>query len=300
MTRSIRILITGASGMLGAALVQELSTRATCIALCRSQPENGDVIWAPVDLLAEQHVSSTLERYSPEVIVHAAALTNVDTCERESGMAFALHVEATRTLAAYCCGRGAKLIYVSTDAVFDGKKLESYLEDDIPNPLQAYGRSKLAGEGVALVSPRALVLRTNIFGWRPRRHDSFAEWVLKSLREERELTMFKDVSFTPIATKLFAQVVARCIEMDLNGIYHAGGSEVVSKCEFAYRVASAYGLSTAPITPIRLEDRPLLAPRARNMALCSARLSAALGVSVPGLDASIRAWRETEPDTVRT
>lgn len=284
--------------MLGTALVAELCRQCACVALCRSQPVGRNATWVPVDLLAEESIAPGLAQHSPDVIIHTAALTDVDACERTPVAAYALHAGTTEILASYCRRTNAKLVYVSTDAVFDGQKSGSYAEGDAPNPLQVYGRSKRAGEDAALSSPRALILRTNVFGWRPHRHDSFAEWVLSSLREQRELTMFEDVVFSPIATKLFAGIVARSIDADLRGVYHAGGGEVISKCDFAYRVASAYGLATSSVKPIRLADKPLAARRARNMALNSVRLSMALGIALPDVDGSISAWKETESDMV--
>lgn len=290
-----RVLITGASGMLGAALVDALAGNHECLAVSRGPADREGARWLQGDLLDHRWIASTLERNVPDVIVHAAAVTNVDLCERDARMTRKLHVEATELLASYCIRRNAKLVYVSTDSVFDGRKSGPYVETDVTGPLNLYGSTKLEGEARALESPRGLVLRTNIFGWRPVRHDSFGEWVLRALRAGSSLTMFTDVVFTPVATTLLARVVGECLDKDVTGLFHAGGSEVVSKCEFAYRVAAAYGLNATGIVPILVTDKPLTAERPRNMALDSSRLAARLGRSMPSLSESINAWQKTEP-----
>jgi len=142
----------------------------------------------------------------------------------------------------------------------------------------------------------ALVLRTNVFGWRPGRADSLAEWILQGLRAQARLTMFTDVLFTPIATQLLAPTIVRCSEAGIAGLYHAGGSEAISKHEFSLRIAAAYGLSTACIEPISVDDKPAAARRAKNMGLDSTKLERVLGCSLPGVDESVAAWQAAEPN----
>jgi len=290
-----RVLVTGATGMLGADLIRSLSNAHDCVALFRSKSGPKNCRWVQADLLEYQTISAVLNSEAPDVVIHSAAITNVDACERDQAATRALHVGATEELAAYCERRGAQLIYVSTDAVFNGRKIGPYLESDVTAPLNLYGVTKLEGEGRALACGRGLVLRTNIFGWRPVRHDSFGEWVLGALRSGAPLTMFTDVLFSPIATVLLARVIESCMDKDVAGLFHAGGSEAISKCEFAYRVAAAYGLPTAGIAPILVADKLLMAERPRNMALDSSLLAKRLGHAMPDIAESIRAWKETEP-----
>lgn len=295
MTDRQRVLVTGATGMLGSELVRSLSGTHDCVALFRGKPGPEKCHWLQADLLEHRVISAVLNREAPDVVIHSAAMTNVDACERDQATTRGLHVDATEELAEYCERRGAQLIYVSSDAVFNGRKTGPYLESDATAPLNLYGVTKLEGESRALACCRGLVLRTNIFGWRPMRHDSFGEWVLGTLRSGAPLTVFTDVLFTPIATALLARVIESCMDKDIAGLFHAGGSEAISKCEFAYRVATAYDLPTVGIMPILVADKPLAAERPRNMALDSSRLSKRLGYAMPDIAESIRVWKETEP-----
>jgi dTDP-4-dehydrorhamnose reductase len=291
----MRVLVTGATGMLGASLVDALSAGHDCAGLYQGSLGDGACRWRQADLLDRGATAALVTDEAPDVVIHSAAMTNVDACERDPVVARGLHEEATEVLADYCARRGAQLIYISTDAVFNGRKKGSYVETDATAPLNLYGQTKLAGEHRALACSRGLVLRTNIFGWRPRRHDSFGEWVLDALRSGTPLTMFTDVFFTPIATVLLARTIESCMTKDVSGLFHAGGAEAISKFEFACRVAAAYGLGTAGIVPTLAADKPFAAERPRNMALDCGRLVMRLGSPMPTVAESIRAWQETEP-----
>ncbi|HVK53610.1 MAG TPA: SDR family oxidoreductase [Burkholderiales bacterium] len=289
-----RILITGVSGMLGAALARLLSGDFVCTGISRLKPALHMCEWLEADLLDLRQTSVVVNNVKPDIVIHCAAMTNVDACERDPEAARRLHVGATDVLADYCAKTNAHMIYISTDSVFNGAKQGAYTEMDATGPLNVYGATKLEGEKSVLSLASGLVLRTNIFGWRPGRHDSFAEWVLRSLREQTPLTMFTDVMYTPIGTELLGQVVSKCVEENVVGLFHAGGGENLSKHEFALQVADAFGLSVDPIVPIRVEDKPLAAPRPRNMALDNSRLENRLGMAMPKVSDSIRAWKNTE------
>lgn len=242
-------------------------------------------------------LASVLNDVRPDLIVHAAAMTNVDACERNPVLAQRVNCDVLGEIVEYCQLSGSRLVHISTDSVFDGQKETPYNENDPVAPLNVYARTKLAAESLVLRRPDAIVLRTNIFGWRPPGGDvSFGEWVLRSLRDGTPLTMFHDVMYSPIATPLFSGVVAQCVKAGLTGLYHAGGGEILSKYQFALKVAEAYGLPTNNVLSISVADKPLAALRPRNMALDSSKLAAALGVgSLPDVAASIDAWKATEP-----
>lgn len=292
----MRILITGASGMLGTPLVEAYRALHDVLGLSRHRPPTAGVDWAECDIAVRGEFTRIARHHRPQVVVHAAALTNVDECEREPELATRVNRDSVEEVAAYCADNGAKLIHVSTDAVFDGTKNGLYTELDAAAPPHVYGRTKLAAERFALTAGGALVLRTNVFGWRPGRADSLAEWILQGLRAQARLTMFTDVLFTPIATQLLAPTIVRCSEAGIAGLYHAGGSEAISKHEFSLRIAAAYGLSTACIEPISVDDKPAAARRAKNMGLDSTKLERVLGCSLPGVDESVAAWQAAEPN----
>ena len=290
-----RILVTGAAGMLGTALVFDYSNKYTCFALGKTIgfPVPG-VSWIACDLTDELHAREAVAQANPDVIIHCAALVNVDACENNMNDAYALHVTAAKTLADECRQRGIQIIYISTDSVFNGRKTGAYTETDTPDPLNAYARTKLEGENEILKIDKGLVLRTNIFGW--TRHGlSFSEWVLDGLKNQKKMTMFTDVQFSPISTYCFSKVIESCIKNRLNGLYHAGGKDILSKFEFALKVAAVYGLSTNCIVPVMMGDVHLTAPRPNNMALDSSKLSKTLDINMPDIQTSISIWKKFEP-----
>jgi dTDP-4-dehydrorhamnose reductase len=279
--------------MLGEPLVETFGADCIVTGLSRHRPANASVDWVEADIGKPAELASALRSRRPDVIVHTAALTNVDECERHPDLAARINRDAVTEIADFCSGSGARLVHVSTDAVFDGTRVGRYTETDLAAPLNVYGRTKLEAEKVALQA-QGLVLRTNIFGWRRGRADGLAEWILAGLRAGTTLTMFTDVFFTPIATQLLAPIIARCTRLEAHGLYHAGGSEAISKHEFSLRVAKAYGLSVTNVRAISVDDRPAAARRAKNMSLDSSKLERLLGTPLPGIDESIAAWKERE------
>lgn len=290
----MRVLVTGASGMLGSSLIRVLGERHALTGLSRSRPPNARIDWLDVDLRIPGEIGAALGRAEPDVIVHAAAMTNVDECERQPDLAHRVNEGCVGELTAYSKTSGAKLVYISTDAVFDGAAGRPYREEDEPRPLNVYARAKLGGERLALGAPGSLVLRTNIFGWRHGRGGSLAEWILAGLREGRELTTFRDVYFSPIAAVLLADVVASCLDRKLSGLFHAGGAESISKHQFAVKIAEYCGLPTGSLRPISVDEKGLDAPRPKFMSLDSSKLAAAIGSEMPTVERSIAAWLDTE------
>ncbi|MFH1776592.1 MAG: SDR family oxidoreductase [Candidatus Omnitrophota bacterium] len=294
MEKNKKVLITGASGMLGSALLARFAKKYQCSALdIKPGASIPGVDWISCELTDVAAAKEAVKRCCPDVVIHCAALVNVDLCESNIEKAYSLHVGSTRTLSEECQARNIGLIYISTDSVFDGNKNGAYTELDEPAPLNTYARTKFEGEKEALKNAQGLVLRTNIFGW-TEQGKSFAEWILEGLRGDKQLTMFTDVFFTPISTFGLADVISLCIDKSLKGLYHAGGGEVLSKFDFAIKVSSIYGLSADRVIPVVLDDVKLTAPRAKNMALDSSKLSQALDFNMPDVAASLKLWKSLE------
>lgn len=292
-----RVLITGASGMLGTELVKVIGLRHEVVGLSRRRPAAGRAAWVEADLSKPGSIARAAQSARPELVIHAGAMTNVDECERNPALAMQVNQHSTAELSAYCADAGIRVIYISTDSVFDGTKAGEYEEGDAVNPLNTYGLSKLGGERVVLSGSTGLVLRTNIFGWREAGPTSLAEWILGGLRARSTLTMFKDVMFSPVASVLLAGMVLRCADRPIAGLFHAGGADSISKYEFGVLIAKEYGLDATCLEPISIDDRPLSARRSKNMAMSSRRLERELGIQMPSVAVSIAAWKGLEPAT---
>lgn len=184
-----RVVIVGAGGRLGAALVREYAGDFDVVGFNRAQ----------LDLGAPKKLRSTLEALDFDALINTAAQTNVDRCQTHREEAFALNAEAPRVLAVICRAKNARFIHISTDYVFDGEKREPYTEEDEARPISVYGDSKREGERRALdANDRALIVRVSwVFG--PDR-PSFIDGILKKARDEEEISAVADKYSTPTYT----------------------------------------------------------------------------------------------------
>ena len=289
-----RILVTGASGLLGANLVLEAADAGHhVIAASHLHPvASGGVEACLGDLSRPGEAERLLETFRPEWVIHCAALTDLDLCETNPSLADRLNTEMAAAVARACRAVGARLVYISTDAVFDGRR-GGYVEDDVPAPVNVYGKSKLAGEEeVARTDSEALIVRTNIFGWNPRANRGLAEWFLSGLEDGRQKPGFTDVWVTPILVNDLSRLLLRMLGAGLFGVYHVPGADCVSKYAFGERLARAFDLDPTLVTQASVEDAQLAAPRGRQLCLQAARLLAETDIDLPGLDHGLSRLRE--------
>lgn len=232
----------------------------------------------PLDIRNRQEVMSAISGIKPAVVIHTAAVVNVDYCEEHPEEAWDTNVIGTENVALSAKEAGARLIYISTDSVFDGEK-GMYAETDTPHPVNTYGRSKLEGEGkVQQCLPDALIVRTAFYGWSPNQSNrpSLSEWVVTNLRQGKILNMFTDVFFSPIFTSNLSAVITALYDKDGTGIYHVGGRERCSKFAFGLAIAAAFGLDKSLIRPCSIADAGLKAPRPKDISLDVAKVAGVL------------------------
>lgn len=222
----MKVLVTGAGGGLGSEL-PELWPEVGLI-----QQTRGDL-----DITDAAAVQSRIEEKRPDVIIHAAAYTAVDRAESEPEKAMAANRDGTANVAKAAAAIDAVLIYPSTDYVFDGKKETPYREDDQTNPLSVYGKSKLAGEQVAIEhNPKTYVVRTS---WLYAHHGkSFVSTMLKLFKEKNELSIVSDEVSSPTYAKDFAEALKALLDARPDfGIYHASCGGETNWFEFAQEIA---------------------------------------------------------------
>lgn len=275
-------LITGATGLLGANAGVHLANRARVVGACRHPREMyGYNTVLGVDLTDSRAITDLIEREQPDVVLHAAALASHEGCERDPELAHIVNVEATGHVAQACAAVGATLIYVSTDAVFDGTR-GRYREDDVPSPFSEYGRTKLKGEEVALATcADCIVARTNFFGWSPSGVRSILEFFVNSLRNQTMVNGYTDF----VVSSVYAPHLMAMLE-DLaaganRGTVHATVAEGGSKYEFGIDVAETFGLKDSLILPVESSEGLHATRRDRDLSLDTTRLEAWLGRAVP-------------------
>lgn len=278
----MRILITGASGLLGINLALEAADGHTVIGQVNAhllKTERFTIF--QTDLLAPHAVERMLDFAQPDWVIHCAAMANLDACEADPARAHQLNTELPRQLAHHVARGGARLLHVSTDAVFDGAH-GNYREEDTPNPLSVYAKTKLAGEQAVLeANPNAIVARINIFGWSLSGKRSLAEFFLYNLKEGKAVNGFTDVYFCPLLANDLAHIFLNMLERNLRGVYHVVSADYLSKYEFGLAIAKRFGFDSCLISPLSVQNAGLLASRPQKLTLRSEKLSLALGISLP-------------------
>jgi dTDP-4-dehydrorhamnose reductase len=284
----MRLLITGANGLLGLNLSLAAGAGHHVIGVDRCALNGVPFEHICLDLLDTGAVKRLLEKARPEGVIHCAALANLDACEAEPELAFRLNAELPGVLAEACARQGVKMLQVSTDSVFDGTREGIHIETDLPNPQGVYSTTKFQGErNVLSAFPQAVVARVNFFGWSCSGSRSIAEFFYNNLSSGRSCIGFKDVWFCPMFVGDLAETLVRMLEMNLSGVYHAVGSDMLTKYEFGVHLAERFGFDANLIQPLLVEESGLKARRSRNMYLSVQKLSTAFGTPIPGFSTGL-------------
>ncbi|MCZ2127881.1 MAG: SDR family oxidoreductase [Anaerolineales bacterium] len=301
----MKLLLPGASGLLGVNFAQEMMSEHEIIGLDR-----GKLINAPFKVLRRERldasvIDSILDSESPEAVVNCAALANLEDCEENPELAKQINVDLPRVLAQACKSRNISFVHVSTDAVFDGKKDGAYNEADAPNPVGVYSRTKLEGEQAVLAEyAQAVVARVNFYGWSLGGRRSLAEFFVNSLSAGENVNGFTDVIFCPMWVNHTARILVNMLERGLSGVYHVVGAQPMSKHQFGVDVARRFGLPEGRIAPKSVEESNLRAKRSHNLWLSTRKLSADLGEELPsfsaGLDGFYAQFRQGYPQKIRS
>jgi dTDP-4-dehydrorhamnose reductase len=253
----VRVLLTGAGGQLGLELAEMLPERDhEVVALDRQR----------LDVAEREAVEATLEEHAPEIVVNAAAYTNVDGCEEATDLAYSVNALGPRNLAQACERRGCELLHVSTNYVFDGRGERPYEPFDLPNPISAYGRTKLAGEEhVMRLTNRWYVVRSaGVYG----RGHNFVRTMLR-VAGERDVLKVKDDEFvSPTYARDLAEGIAGVVEGGRYGLYHLTNAGSCSWYEFTREIFRLAGVDTE-VVPIPGSEYPLPAARPANGILSS-------------------------------
>lgn len=284
--RKKNMLITGASGMLGNNLAFYFREKYNVLGLYNEHPGgiNG-VLTRKADLFSNDF-QEIVSGFNPDVLIHCIALTNVDRCEMERELSDKLNVMGTRIVVDSIPGADTRLVYISSDSVYNGSR-GNFSEEDSVDPQNYYGVTKHQGELEALKRENSLILRTNFFGWNIQRKHSIAEWVLDELSQGNQIQGFKDVFFSSIYTLDFAKILEIAIEKELKGIFNCGSSEPLSKYEFALGIAECFGLNKSLIRAISIDNYDLKAKRGKNLSLNVDKLTVATGQKPPSTRESI-------------
>jgi dTDP-4-dehydrorhamnose reductase len=294
-----KVAIIGGSGLLGQYLVREALSRGHKVV---STYKGGKPCPAArsvsLDMTDQTAVETFFSQEMPDLVLLPAAIADVDECERKPQMAFSINVEGTMNVAQACRSSGARLLYVSTDYVFNGLKGSKYYEFENPDPLSIYSKTKLEGERLVMdYSKQNAVCRVAVlYGWNLlSAKDNFASWVVRSLRAGKEVRLFEDQFVSATYTPHCAKVLMEVSERGLKGLFHTSGPDCLSRHQMGMVIADVFGLDRSLIRPSLLKDANFLAKRAENSCLNVENIEAQLDMSMMPFRAGIEDMKATEP-----
>jgi dTDP-4-dehydrorhamnose reductase len=290
----VKLLVTGASGLLGSKITKLATQDGYKIysGYFIHQPKNGEPL--KIDLKAHESVHKTIQEADVDIIIHCAALTDVDTCEVNRDLAKTINLDGTKSIIKGANDSGSFLVYISTDYVFDGIK-GNYTEEDEPKPVNFYGYSKLLGEkAVTEESKNYLIARTSvIYGDTPASGKiNFALWVIEKLKANKEIKILTDQFSSPTLNTNAAKMILEACEKKLNGTYHMAGASRISRYDFAIRLAEKLNLDKSLIKKARTEEMQWKAPRPRDSSLNTLKAQKALKTKPMSLDEALIILKE--------
>jgi len=262
-----RILIVGSNGMLGQRLARWFSNDSGCELLCASLESCSlieNVEYHILDITNKSSVKEIVLKFFPDFIISTAAFTNVDQSEIEREKAWKINVNGVENLALYSWTIDAHLIHISSDYIFDGKN-GPYSEADKPNPINYYGRTKLASENsIKSSGVRNSIIRSNVlYGPTKSGRPDFVKWVFNSLTQNKEIQIVSDQYNNPTFIDDIVTAIDKIISYKKEGIFNIAGNEIISRLDFARRIAKYFKLNSDLIKPIttlefnQLAQRPL-------------------------------------------
>ena len=280
-----RILVTGASGQLGRAFIRKSREKYNVLGTGRKYSDLCP--FKKGDITDRKFIKEIVDDYTPDVIVHFAAMTGVDECEQNPYAAESVNIASVEWILNDFSGY---FIFISTDYVFDGKD-GPYSEKAKTNPINVYGKTKLKAESIIRShSKKWLILRTNVlFDYSEWTTASFVNWVVKSLRNRKSISVVLDQFNNPIWTDHLAHIINSLIEMDATGLYHSGSIEYISRYDFALMIAKKFELDQSLISPITTKALNQIALRPLKGGLRTEKLTDDFRIISPSIDEALSA-----------
>jgi len=279
MVTVMKLLVIGGSGLLGFKVAERAMEEFETFATYNSRPiKLEDCSFFQLDKSDRDSTFTLIKKLKPSVVIDTAALHNVDYCETHHDDARRVNVEGTKNVTDACKEVSAKMIFISTDYVFDGKK-GFYTEKDIPNPLHYYAKTKLEGENIVKKAGinYAITRPSVIYGWNPGelaglksssgKSVNFVIWAMNKLREKEEISVVTDQYNSPTFADNLAEALLVLSKSDKQGIYHTAGKMCINRFVFAKKIAKIFELDSSLVKPVTSETFKQVAERPKRCCL---------------------------------
>ena len=264
-----KVVITGSNGLLGQKLVKLFLSKPTyevhaiSRGVCRLHNKEGYTYYS-IDLLNKSDLLNTLDQIKPDIIIHTAAMTNVDACEQQQQECDRMNINVVENILTYCKGKDIYLVHLSTDFIFDGTKGDVYNEDDMPHPVNHYGLSKWRSEVmINEANIDCAILRTILVYGLVDDHDrsNIVLWVKNSLENEKDIYVVTDQLRMPTFAEDLAEACWLAVEARVNGVYNVSSNRLMSIYDIALSIADTFDLDKKWIHPVVTKDLSLPAKR---------------------------------------
>lgn len=284
-TKKPRLLILGGSSLLAYLLSKEADKKFE-ILLTKNKREINYMNYKIMDinLYSSDTLSNSLYENGIDIVLNTIGLTNVERCEAETNLAYELNTFLPRKIAQACKKNQSKLIHISTDHLF-GNEDKMFTEKDEVKLMNTYAKSKYEGEIEVLSSfPSALICRTNFFGYGPPHKESMSDWIINSIKNKKQISLFNDVSFTPVEGKFLAKIIHKLLDFNCKGIYNISSDKKITKYEFGLNLCKNLNLPNTFIKSISIKERLDLIQRPLSMALSNKKLTDKIKYNVGSID----------------
>jgi len=293
------ILITGGSGLL--ALNWALAVREkfnVTLGLHDRKINLKDTRSILLDLDSKETLTQALEALQPQLVIHAAGLTSIEQCESNPTLAKYINVDLTKNLVMVCAKLKIPMVYISTDHLFSGN--ESLVQEDYPvSPVNVYAKTKAEAETCVLDSyAKALIIRTNFYGWGTSYRPSFSDTIINHLRAGKKISLFKDIYYTPMLVEPLVYIVHELAHKKARGIFNVVSDDRISKYDFGFLVAKRFNLDTNLIEKGSINDEPNLVIRPRDMSLSNEKASQLLGQKIGDVFEHLKKLKKQEDNRI--
>lgn len=245
-------LVTGSAGLIGNQIVYDLEKSGETVYSCYNNLKPVYGIPTKLNLLNLENIHKIFQKIQPDIVIHCAALTDVEKCEVELELANSINVKATEVIAKEVEKINSYLMYISTDYVFNGKK-GSYKETDLTNPLNNYGKTKLLGEKIikSETSKWSIIRTSTPFGVNSFKK-TFPVWIYENLKNNKKINILEDQFTSPTYVPNLSKMIIEMISRNLQGFFHLSGSTKISRFKFAKMIATKLNLDSSLLNPVKI------------------------------------------------